>query len=235
MASDEVLEEQHEIGRLPNRPLWVDKFELLEKHIKETNEEIISTRKCIDYLVSQINACNETISTMFLANTRRLALLSDFNNKLAVLTDKRDNDSRDMVELIPRHVFFQFEREYLNIKLDGKFIKMGDELHFLKQEYFSLDRLKVIRNGLHLGTIKKDRFEPNHAFAMFLNKEQVKNSIDFDHNDNKVISYLKGMTIEETRNKKGYVLVCVNGLSLGWGKDDGRIIKNLYPKGLRML
>lgn len=114
MASDEVLEEQHEIGRLPNRPLWVDKFELLEKHIKETNEEIISTRKCIDYLVSQINACNETISTMFLANTRRLALLSDFNNKLAVLTDKRDNDSRDMVELIPRHVFFQFEREYLN-------------------------------------------------------------------------------------------------------------------------
>ena len=132
-------------------------------------------------------------------------------------------------------LYREFESQYLNIKLDGKFIKMGDELHFLKQEYFSLDRLKVIRNGLHLGTIKKDRFEPNHALAMFLNKGQVKNSIDFDHNDNKVISYLKGMTIEETTNKKGYVLVCVNGLSLGWGKDDGRIIKNLYPKGLRML
>ena len=41
MASDEVFEEQHDVRRLPNRPLWVDKFELLEKHIKETNEETL--------------------------------------------------------------------------------------------------------------------------------------------------------------------------------------------------
>lgn len=114
MASDEVFEEQHEIRRLPNRPLWVDKFELLEKHIKETNEEIITTRKCIDYIISQVNVTNESITSLFLANNRRLTLLGELNSKLGILTDKRDNDSRDMMELIPKDVFFQFERNCLN-------------------------------------------------------------------------------------------------------------------------
>lgn len=132
-------------------------------------------------------------------------------------------------------LYREFEEKYLNIKLDGKFIKMGDELHFIKQDYFSLNKLKVLRNGIHLGTIKKDRFEPNHAFSVYLKKEEVKNTIDMDSSDSRVIDYLKGMTLNTTTNKKGYVLVSVNGISLGWGKDDGRIIKNLYPKGLRML
>ena len=71
--------------------------------------------------------------------------------------------------------------------------------------------------------------------ALYLNKEDVNNNIDFDHLDDEIRDYLKGMTLNITTNKKGYVLVCVNGISVGWGKDDGRIIKNLYPKGLRML
>ena len=67
---------------------------------------------------------------------------------------------------------------------------------------------------------------------MYLKKEFVKNYIDFDYSDILVLNYLKGFTLE-TINKKGYVLVCVNGISLGWSKDDGRYLKNLYPKGLR--
>ena len=130
-------------------------------------------------------------------------------------------------------LYREFEKENLNIKLEGYFIKMGDDLHYLKEDYFSLDRLRVIRNGVHLGTIKKDRFEPNHAFAMSLKKEEVKRYVSYDHLSNEADDYLKGMTLE-TKNNKGYVLVCINDISVGWGKDDGRIIKNLYPKGLRV-
>ena len=97
-----------------------------------------------------------------------------------------------------------------------------------------LDKIKVLRNGLHLGTIKKDRFEPNHALAMYLSKNEVKTVFDMDYNDNLILDYLKGVSINKTTQNKGYVLVCVNGISVGWGKDDGRIIKNLYPKGLRV-
>ena len=121
----------------------------------------------------------------------------------------------------------------MNKKLDGKFIKMGDELHLLNEEYFSLNGLKLLRNGLHLGTIKKDRFEPNHSLAMYLKKADVKCSVSYDHLSNNAFNYLKGLTLETT-HKKGYVLICINDISVGWGKDDGVKIKNLFPKGLRM-
>ena len=33
--------------------------------------------------------------------------------------------------------------------------------------------------------------------------------------------------------KKGWCLVTAGGYSIGWGKGDGRVLKNHYPKGLR--
>ena len=68
---------------------------------------------------------------------------------------------------------------------------------------------------------------------MHYSTKKVKNSIDFNYKSKEVKDYLKGFTLE-TINKKGYVLVCVEGVSLGWCKDDGRLLKNLYPKGLRV-
>lgn len=131
-------------------------------------------------------------------------------------------------------LYREFENKYLNIRLDGDFIKMGDELHLIPNDLFNLDGFKVLRNGIHLGTIKEKRFEPNHAFALYLKKENVKKSLDLVYDSKEVINYLKGFTLD-TIGEKGYVLVCVNGLSLGWSKDDGRYLKNLYPKGLRRL
>lgn len=127
-----------------------------------------------------------------------------------------------------------FEKENLNIRLEGDFIRMGDELHLLPSNCFCLDKFKVLRNGIHLGTLKEKRFEPNHALALYLNKEDVKSVVDFSYDSKEVNNYLKGNTLE-TINKKGYVLICVEGFSLGWCKDDGRLLKNLYPKGLRIL
>lgn len=131
-------------------------------------------------------------------------------------------------------VYKTFERNYLNINLEGDFIKMGDELHLLPNNCFNIDRFKVLRNGLHLGTIKEKRFEPNHSLALYLKKEDAKCYLDFKYNSEDIKNYLKGFTME-TINKKGYVLICVEGISLGWAKDDGRLLKNLYPKGLRVL
>ena len=130
-------------------------------------------------------------------------------------------------------IYREFEKSNLNIFLQGHFIKMGDELHLLDEDYFNLDKMRVLRNGLHLGSIKKDRFEPNHAFAMYLKPIDVKNNIDLDYKDKLISDYLSGLTLSSNNNPKGYVLISVNGHSIGWGKNDGKTIKNLYPKGLR--
>ena len=150
--------------------------------------------------------------------------------------DEHDNNLKFSNRLATRkdmELYREFEKSNLNITLNGEFIRMGEELHLLPKECFSLDKFKVLRNGIHLGTIKEKRFEPNHALALCLKCDEVKNSCNFNIDSKEVKDYLKGLTLE-TINKKGYVLVCVEGVSLGWCKDDGRLLKNLYPKGLRV-
>ena len=48
-----------------------------------------------------------------------------------------------------------------------------------------------------------------------------------------VVKFLHGEEIKIDESIKGYTLVCVNGISLGFGKASNGNLKNKYPKGLR--
>jgi len=91
--------------------------------------------------------------------------------------------------------------------------------------------LKVLRPGLELGTVKKDRFEPAHALALWL--KDCKNTQDLSVGSRELDGYLGGDVVPST--VRGWCLVTVDGVSLGWGKGDGRVLKNHYPKGLRRM
>ena len=91
-----------------------------------------------------------------------------------------------------------------------------------------------LRNGLYLGELKKDRFEPSQSFAMALKKEQYAHTVDLDFSDERVVRYLKGETIAADTSGKGWRLVCVNGYPLGWGKAANGMLKNKYHAGWRM-
>lgn len=157
--------------------------------------------------------------------------------------------------------FLDFAKEALTIPAEelteGKILlRFGEQLYLAPAETPSLRGLKVLRPGLHLGTVKKNRFEPSHALALFLKKEQVVNGINLAGDGTAVRKYLEGQTLTIgagcdvemahiiTRGRmaaeqadvslpKGWCLVCVDGYNLGWGKAAGAILKNHYPKGLR--
>ena len=95
----------------------------------------------------------------------------------------------------------------------------------------SLAGVKVLRAGLHLGSLKKNRFEPSHALAMALLPEEAKQTHLCD--DDSVLSYLRGEPIPCQKNLHSWTLVTYQGYSLGWGKATGGVLKNHYPKGLR--
>ena len=95
----------------------------------------------------------------------------------------------------------------------------------------SIKGLKVLRAGLHLGTLKKNRFEPSHALALALKKEDVKQSMELGTVE-AAKAYLGGMTLNYS-GQKGWYLITFQGYSIGWGKLAGQIMKNHYPKGLR--
>lgn len=116
--------------------------------------------------------------------------------------------------------------------LSGRLVLFGEQLYMLPNAAPPLNGIKVLRAGLHIGEFKKDRFEPSHALALFLGKDDVKNSENIALPDKRAEKYLKGETIE-TKVSKGWCLVCIDGYSAGWGKAAGGQLKNHYPKGLR--
>ncbi|MBQ5708406.1 MAG: RsmB/NOP family class I SAM-dependent RNA methyltransferase [Anaerotignum sp.] len=123
--------------------------------------------------------------------------------------------------------FADFAKDVLKEMPKGIYKIYGDGLYLLPEDTPKLDKLRVLRTGWMLGTLKKDRFEPSQAFAMGLKKEEVKNVVDFPLEDDRVIRYLKGETVEG-EGKDGWTLVCVDGFPLGWAKMQKGRLKNKY-------
>ena len=117
-------------------------------------------------------------------------------------------------------------------KQEGWLHRFGDQLYLAPEEFPSLKGLKVLRPGLHLGELKKNRFEPSHALALALGAGDVFNCYRMTTKDRLPAVYLNGQTFP-AEGGKGWHLICVDGVSLGWGKLAGGIMKNHYPKGLR--
>ena len=128
-------------------------------------------------------------------------------------------------------LYEEFAGQNLCCKPEGVPVLFGEQLYLLPCA-IPLKGLKVLRAGLHLGSVKKTRFEPAHALAWALKPEEVKRSCNL--NIEQAQKYLHGETLE-TEGKKGWSLVLVDGYSLGWGKQSGDILKNHYPKGLRWM
>lgn len=126
-----------------------------------------------------------------------------------------------------------FEKKFLNKDIRGDFYIKGENLYLLPEDCPDTKKLKVLRSGLHLGTLKKNRFEPSHAFSHYLTIEDVKNIENLNIDDERAKEYLKGNTIK-TDKSRGWVLVSIEGIPLGWGKESNGILKNHYPKGLRI-
>lgn len=154
--------------------------------------------------------------------------------------------------------YFQFCQETFGKKeppigqsLQTAYIKFGDNIYLVSPQMPSVKGLKVLRPGLHVGTLKKNRFEPSHALALALSPDEVRRvwNMEFEESlsskeslnlkeglnvqKSTVMAYLNGQTFP-AEGEKGWYLICVDGFSIGWGKLAGGVMKNHYPRGLRI-
>ena len=131
-------------------------------------------------------------------------------------------------EKLPKE-WVAFAKE-MGIRLpEGKAVFFGQNLFWTPEAMPDIRRLKVMRPGLELGTVKKDRFEPAHALALWL--KECKNMHDYGADSAEIKEYLHGNVVPS--HVKGWCLITAGGFSIGWGKGDGSVLKNHYPKGLR--
>ena len=113
----------------------------------------------------------------------------------------------------------------------------SEKVYYMPQDVPKVTGLRFLRTGLYLGDLKKNRFEPSQSLAMCLKKEEYKHVVDLPVDDERVVRYLKGETIDVddliSGKAKGWHLVLVNGYPLGWGKLANGTLKNKYLPGWR--
>lgn len=100
-----------------------------------------------------------------------------------------------------------------------------------KGNFMKLDKIRILRQGIECGEMIKNRFEPHHAFYLAsVNQNYFKQS--YELNAEEIKKYLHGDVLEA--ELKGYTAILYHGVGIGFAKGDGRILKNKFPKGLRV-
>ena len=111
--------------------------------------------------------------------------------------------------------------------------QVGESLLLLPEILPEIKGLGVIRAGVPLGELKKNRVEPAHALFMAAHPEELRAVVDLPHGSPKIAAFLHGEEISVTTSLSGYTGVAVDGVMTGFGKCSGGRLKNHYPKGLR--
>ena len=150
----------------------------------------------------------------------------------AAVLRKAEGDETDLSGAVGEKLPKQWQEFVRELKIElpqGKAILFGQSLYWAPEEMPDIRGVKVMRPGLELGEVKKDRFEPAHALALWL--RAAANVQDYAPDSQQIQAYIHGDVVPSSQ--RGWCLVTVGGYSLGWGKGDGTVLKNHYPKGLR--
>lgn len=125
-----------------------------------------------------------------------------------------------------------FLEEIFKIVPTGTVEVIRDRAYLFPGNIPELSGLGVIRAGVLIGEIKKNRIEPAHALFSAFTAEYFRSVLNLSITDERVKKFLKGEEID-CDTQKGYTLFAVEGISAGFGKCSCGRMKNKYPKGLR--
>lgn len=124
------------------------------------------------------------------------------------------------------------EKKYVEIiehySLKGQTRCINNEL-FLITLPLNIDKIKIIRYGLKIGSFLKEKLIPDHHLSHYLDN---KKSLPLTEEEMK--KYLAGETLNKANIPNGYHIVSYQGVNLGLVKSCDGLLKNHYPKGLRI-
>lgn len=115
----------------------------------------------------------------------------------------------------------------------GRICDFGSKLMLLPEGLPDISGLGILRAGLLLGEYKKGRIEPNHALFMAAASAELRQVVDLPADSPEAHLFLSGQEIAVPESLSGFVGVCVNSITTGFGKCSDGTLKNKYPKGLR--
>ncbi|MCD8222249.1 MAG: RsmB/NOP family class I SAM-dependent RNA methyltransferase [Clostridiales bacterium] len=139
-------------------------------------------------------------------------------------------------DLVGETDFAEWESHFPQPFVQDRMMIRDRQVYLLPECFSPVWQLRYLRTGLLLGECRKNRFEPSQAAALAIRPGGYSLCLSLSREDERVIRYLKGETIalQEGENlPDGWILVCVDGFSLGWAKCSGGRCKNKYETGWR--
>lgn len=132
-----------------------------------------------------------------------------------------------------KSILENFFKDNLHFPFDNARLTIqGSYIYHLPEYIPDLDSLKVIHPGWWLGSIRKQHFTPSHSLAMGINSDQAMKILPLNLGDPRISSYFAGDSFADS-GENGWVLLTVDGFSIGWAKRVQNVVKNFYPHGLR--
>ena len=125
----------------------------------------------------------------------------------------------------------QFLKQQLGIQPKYVF-RIQDKVYMKQTPFLQLKKIPILRQGICCGTIIKQRLEPHqHFYTASLYQDKCLQYCEL--NDKQVHLFLQGNQLA-IPGYKGYTCMRWKGYALGFAKGDGMVLKNKYPKGMRI-
>lgn len=147
---------------------------------------------------------------------------------------KRADGATDEADTEPLAPLPRCAEEFLQaqeIPLSGGCVLFGETVFLAPTELPPLRGLRVLRAGLELGEVRKGRFLPAHALALWLRR--FPQEVHLPAESRELAAYLRGETLHGAQT--GWTLVFADDYAIGWARGADGVLKNQYPKGLRRM
>lgn len=117
-------------------------------------------------------------------------------------------------------------------KIPAYHILIQDKVYIKKTPFLKFKKVHILRQGTLCGEMIKNRIEPHQHFYTSTIYERDFKQV-YDMNDEECRSYLKGNLLQ-VPGYKGFTALTWLGHGIAFAKGDGMVLKNKYPKGMRV-
>lgn len=168
-------------------------------------------------------------------NVKRILPMDQGEGHFIAKMRKKGAQKQEKLKLLTKDPLPKFVESFLQQQLSQSLpyaMVLQDKVYLKQTPFIKLKKTRILRQGVCVGEIIKNRIEPHqHFYTYGLFQPWYVQTYDMKEEECK--SYLQGHQLMVS-GYKGYTCLTWHQHPIGFGKGDGTVIKNKYPKGLRI-